>query len=179
MRYCSNCGTNVTLRVPEGDDRPRFVCDACQTIHYQNPKVVVGCIPEWEGKILFCRRAIEPRNGMWTLPAGYLENQETLAEGAKRETFEESRAGVDALSPYAIFNLPFIDQIYIMFRATLKNTEFGPTHESSDVKLIDEKDIPWENLAFRVIREALVLYLADRGRGVFPFRMADISRHGP
>jgi len=177
MKYCSRCGTRVDYLVPEGDDRPRFVCSSCGTVHYQNPKIVVGCIPVWEDKILICRRAIEPRKGKWTLPAGYLENHETLAEGAKRETFEEAMAEVEILSPYAMFNLTFINQIYLMFRAQLANCEFQPTQESSAVRLIDEKDIPWEDLAFTVIRETLLLYLRDRGEGVFPFQIGDISRH--
>ncbi len=177
MKYCSNCGTKVAYRVPEDDDRPRFICDACHTIHYQNPKIVVGCIPEWEGKILFCKRGIEPRKGKWTLPAGYLENHETLAEGAERETMEEARAAVEILSPYAMFDLPFINQIYIMFRARLKADDFGPTHESTAVKLIHEADIPWDNLAFNVIRKTLTLYLKDRKDGEFHFQVGDISRH--
>lgn len=177
MKYCSNCGAKVDYRIPEGDDRPRFVCDSCQTIHYQNPKIVVGCIPEWEDKILFCRRAIEPRRGKWTLPAGYLENHETLAEGARRETLEESKADVEILSPYAMFNLTFIDQIYLMFRARLRKSSFGPTPESSEVQLIAEKDIPWDDLAFNVIRETLALYLKDRVDGTFHFQIGEISRH--
>lgn len=177
MKFCSNCGNEVDYRIPEGDNRPRFICDSCRTIHYQNPKIVVGCIPEWEGRILFCRRAIEPRKGKWTLPAGYLENQETLAEGAKRETLEESMAYVDILSPYAMFNLPFIDQIYLMFRAQLKDTRFGPTPESSEVQLMTDEEIPWDDLAFNVIRKILSLYIEDRREGVYTFQMGDISRH--
>ena len=177
MKYCSNCGTPVEYRIPEDDDRPRFVCDACHTIHYQNPKIVVGCIPEWEDKILFCKRGIEPRKGMWTLPAGYLENHETLAEGAKRETQEEADADVEILSPYAMFDLPFINQIYLMFRARLTSDRFGPTPESSSVRLIAERDIPWNDLAFNVIRKTLALYLEDRVNGEYRFQTGDISRH--
>lgn len=177
MKYCSDCGSRVEHRIPDGDDRPRFVCTSCRTIHYQNPKIVVGCIPEWEDQILFCRRAIEPRKGLWTLPAGYLENHETLEEGAIRETLEEANAKVENLSPYAMFNLPFIDQIYLMFRATVTECTFAPTTESTEIQLISEEDIPWDDLAFNVIRKTLSLYLQDRGNGVFPFQIGDILRH--
>jgi len=176
MNFCSNCGAKLDHRIPEGDDRPRFVCDACHIIHYQNPKIVVGCIPEWKDKILLCQRAIEPQKGRWTLPAGYLENSETLAEGARRETLEEADADVEILSPYAMFDLPFISQIYLLFRARLKSSSFGPTAESSEVCLIAEEDIPWDNLAFNVIRETLVRYFDDRTEGVFRFQTGDLAR---
>lgn len=176
MNYCSNCGEKVSFRIPEDDERPRHICDACHVIHYENPKIVVGCIPEWEDKILLCRRAIEPRIGKWTLPAGYLENTETLAEGARREAFEETNADVQIISPHSLFNLTFINQIYFMFRARLIDTDFGPSTESTQVELVAEKNIPWEDLAFNVIEETLALYFKDRAEGVFGFQMRDISR---
>ena len=176
MRFCSNCGAKLDYRIPEGDDRPRFVCDSCQVVHYQNPKIVVGCIPEWEDKILLCKRAIEPRLGKWTLPAGYLENSETLAEGAHRETLEEADADVEILSPYAMFDLPFISQIYLLFRARLRDSRFGPTAESSKVRLITEEDIPWDDLAFNVIKETLVRYFDDRSEGTFRFQTGNLAR---
>lgn len=178
MNYCSNCGATVTLGIPPGDDRPRHICEACQTIHYQNPKMVVGCIPELEDKILLCRRAIEPRYGKWTFPAGYLENGETVSEGAKRETFEEARAGVEDLSLYALLNLAFINQVYLIFRGRLSDWDHMPGRESLEVRLYQLEEIPWEELAFPVIREALRLYCEDRKAGEFGFHMGDIVPEG-
>lgn len=175
MKYCSHCGDQVTFLIPPGDDRPRFVCHSCKTIHYENPKVVVGCIPELDGKILLCRRAIEPRRGKWTLPAGFLENGETLVEAAKREAYEEAMAKLTDLTPYALFNLTFINQVYVMFRARLVDDDYGPGAESSQVKLMEEREIPWDELAFSSVRETLRRYFIDRKGGTFPLHMADIE----
>ena len=158
MNYCSNCGKPLKLRIPSGDDRPRFVCNGCETIHYSNPKMVVGSIPESNGKILLCRRAIEPRLGKWTLPAGYMENGETVADCAKRESLEEALAKVENLRPYALLNLPHINQVYFIFRAHLANDDYGAGSESLEVKLYRPDDIPWSELAFPVIHEVLKLY---------------------
>jgi len=174
MNYCSNCGNIVILRTPPGEDRPRFFCEACGMIHYQNPKVVVGCIPEMGEKILLCRRAIDPCYGKWTLPAGYLENGETVAEGAEREALEEACAKIEIMSPYTLFNIPEINQIYLMFRARLEDEHFEPGTESIEVKLFTEEEIPWDQIAFRVIKETLRKYFRDRMRGFFPFQIDDI-----
>ena len=176
MRYCSQCGSELDLRVPAGDDRPRHVCPACGTIHYQNPKVVVGCIPEWDDKILLCRRAIEPRYGLWTLPAGFMENGETSQQGAARETLEEARARVEVKDLYSLFNLPHINQVYLIFRSRLLDLDFGPGPESLDVRLFDEANIPWGEIAFPVIKETLALYFRDRATGGFALRAGDIVR---
>lgn len=176
MNYCSSCGERLVLRVPPGDDRPRFVCNGCETIHYSNPKMVVGSIPEANGKILLCRRAIEPRLGKWTLPAGYLENGETVSDCAKRESFEEALARVENLRPYALLNLPFINQVYFIFRAHLANHDYGAGSESLEVKLYRPEDIPWLELAFPVIHEVLKLYCEDLVTGEFPFHMVDIAQ---
>lgn len=176
MNFCSNCGCEVGLRVPDGDDRPRYICDACGTIHYSNPKLVVGCIPEWEDKILLCRRAIEPRYGLWTLPAGFMENGETTQQGAARETREEANARVEVGGLYTLFNLPHIDQVYLVFRSRLLAPVFGAGSESLDVRLFDESEIPWEEIAFPVIKETLVLYFRDRVNGGFTQRSGDIVR---
>lgn len=176
MNFCSNCGAPVTVAVPDGDSRPRHVCPVCGSIHYQNPKVVVGCIPEWEDRILLCRRAIEPRYGLWTLPAGFMENGETLQQGAARETLEEANARVDVGALYSLFNLPHISQVYALFRSRLLDLDFGPGHESLEVVLMREDEIPWEDLAFPVIHESLRLYFRDRARGHFPLRCGDIER---
>jgi ADP-ribose pyrophosphatase YjhB (NUDIX family) len=179
MKFCSQCGSRVTARVPEGDDRQRFVCDRCGTIHYQNPKMVVGCIPEWEDRILLCKRSIEPKLGKWTIPAGYLENGETVNEGAKRETLEEAGARVENLQPYALMSIAYISQVYLIFRARLKATDFAPGPESSEVKLYSEGEIPWDDLAFMVVRETLRRYFRDRPTGSFPLQNGIITRLKP
>ena len=157
MKFCSTCGSpRVERVVPNGDSLVRDVCAACGTIHYQNPKVVVGCLPEWEDKVLLCKRAIEPRMGLWTLPAGFLENGETLASGAIRETLEEADARVAVGDLYAVISLPQISQVYMMFRARLLDLGFGPGPESLEVRLFDENEMPWESLAFRTIARTLL-----------------------
>lgn len=176
MNFCSNCGQLVTYLKPPGDDRYRYCCESCGVIHYQNPLMVVGCIPEAEDRILLCRRSIEPCCGKWTLPAGYLENGETVAAGAKREAFEEARARVEILAPYALYNICHVNQIYLMFRARLKDNNFRAGTESLEVKLFAEDDIPWREIAFRVIKETLVRYFKDRRSGRFPFYMGEILK---
>ncbi len=177
MNYCSQCGAQVGVRVPEGDNRPRHVCGACGAIHYQNPKVVVGCIPEWEDCVLLCRRAIEPRYGLWTLPAGFMERGESAHEGAARETLEEADARVEVLDLYSLFSLPRIDHVYLLFRARLLDLGFGPGTESLEVRLFREDEIPWDEIAFAVVKETLKLYFADRKAGSFPLRTGEILRH--
>jgi ADP-ribose pyrophosphatase YjhB (NUDIX family) len=176
MKYCSQCGSQVEVTIPAGDNRPRHVCTACGTIHYQNPKVVVGCIPVWEDRILLCRRAIEPRYGLWTLPAGFMENGETSQQGAARETLEEACARVEVQALYTLFNLPHIDQIYLLFRSRLLDLDFAAGEESLEVQLFEETEIPWEEIAFPVIRESLKLYFEDRRQGAFPLRGGTIER---
>jgi ADP-ribose pyrophosphatase YjhB (NUDIX family) len=136
--------------------------------------MVVGCIPEWDEKILLCRRAIEPRYGKWTLPAGYLENGETVSEGAVRETFEEARAKVENLRPYALYNICYVNQVYFMFRARLADRGFRPGSESLEVKLFTEDEVPWEDIAFRVMQETLIQYFKDRPSGKFSFYIGEI-----
>jgi ADP-ribose pyrophosphatase YjhB (NUDIX family) len=165
MNYCSHCGTPVRVEVPAGDNRPRHVCPVCGAIHYHNPKMVVGCIPEWEDKILLCRRAIEPKHGLWTLPAGFMENGETTAEGAARETLEEAGARVDVLNLYSMISLPDINQVYLVFRARLLHLDFVPGEESLEAGLFAESEIPWDKLAFRTIERTLKLYYEDRRNG--------------
>lgn len=174
MNYCSNCGETVKFYTPAGDDRPRYLCESCGIIHYENPKVVVGCIPEMDGKILLCRRAIEPRSGMWTLPAGYLENGETVAQGARRETLEEAEARIEIIAPYALFNICDVNQIYVIFRAHLLDGQFNAGRESTAVRLFSEEDIPWGQIAFTVIEKILRLYFKDRPTGAYPFHIGDI-----
>ena len=174
MKFCSACGAPVELRQPPDDNRLRHVCTVCATIHYQNPKMIVGAIPEWEdGRILLCRRAIEPRHGLWTLPAGFMENSETTAEAAMRETLEEANARVAIGELYSMYNLPHINQVQLLFRAKLADLDFSPGAESLEVKLFEERDIPWNELAFRAVRFTLQHYFADRKAGNFQFRIGD------
>ena len=176
MTFCSNCGAAVALKIPPGDSLPRHVCDACSTIHYQNPKMIVGCIAEWEHRILLCRRAIEPRHGLWTVPAGFMENGETTAQGAARETLEEANARVEIGPLYAMYNIPHINQVYILFRARLLDLDFSAGAESLEVQLFDEADVPWETLAFATVRNTLTHYYADRKAGEYRFHLGTIER---
>jgi len=164
-RFCSICGAKTNSSVPEGDTRERAICMSCGTIHYENPKLVVGCIVEQDEHILLCRRSINPQIGKWTLPAGYLENNESAADGAIRETFEESGAEVELLGPYRLFDLPTISQFYLLFRARLLACPFSPTTESSEVQLFRWADIPWDHIAFQVITTTLRHYMADAANG--------------
>jgi ADP-ribose pyrophosphatase YjhB (NUDIX family) len=176
MNFCSNCGKPVTLKIPPGDTLPRHVCDACRTIHYQNPRMVVGCIPEWEDRILLCRRGIEPRHGFWTVPAGFMENGETTAQGAARETLEEANARVEVGPLYALYNIPHINQVYILFRARLLDTQFSAGAETLETRLFAESDIPWEQIAFATVRNTLTHYFNDRREGAYKFHMGTIER---
>ena len=167
MKYCSSCASPVSRKVPPGDNRDRYVCDACGTIHYENPRLVTGCIAEWDGKILMCRRAIEPRYGLWTLPAGFMENGETTAEAGVRETLEEANARVETIALFSLIDIPYINQVYLLYRARLLDTEFSPGPESLEVALLDETEIPWDKLAFAAISKTLGWYYADRRNGGF------------
>lgn len=169
MKFCSNCGNRISHGIPADDDRERFLCNNCGVIHYQNPRLVVGSIPEWQDRILLCLRDIEPQRHKWTLPAGYLENGESVQDGARRETREETRAEIVELEPYFLADLVPINQLYLMFRCRLAHPEFAATRESKEVRLFLEDEIPWDNIAFDVIRETLKRYFADRAAGVFPF----------
>lgn len=175
MNFCSHCGAPVELRIPAGDNLPRFVCIKCDTIHYQNPKIVTGCIPEWEKQILLCKRAIEPRRGLWTLPAGFMENNETTYQAAMRETLEEAKASVEIIDLYALFNIPHISQVYLMFRARLLTPDYGAGDESLDAQLFEEHEIPWDQLAFPVIRETLKRYFEERKRNHYTLQLGDIQ----
>ncbi|HSN20543.1 MAG TPA: NUDIX domain-containing protein [Usitatibacter sp.] len=160
--------------MPEGDTLNRAVCDACGAIQYENPKIVVGSIPVRGDRILICRRAIEPRYGLWTLPAGFMENEETAAEGAMREAMEEAHAQVQIEELYTVFSVPHISQVHMMFRASLLNDDFRAGTESLEVKLVTAEEIPWHELAFTVVRRTLEHFLEDRERGVFVPRFGDI-----
>jgi ADP-ribose pyrophosphatase YjhB (NUDIX family) len=180
MNFCSNCGAaTLELRIPDGDTLRRRVCATCGTIHYENPKIVTGCLPVWDERVLLCKRAIEPRYGLWTLPAGFLENGETLGSGAARETLEEADARVELGELYTVISLPQINQVYMMFRSRLTDVDFGPGTESLQVRLFDESEIPWEQLAFRTIARTLRNFFLDRRLGRFSLHVSSIERRAP
>lgn len=174
IKFCNSCGTAVVHRVPEGDSLTRAVCDACGNIQYENPKIVVGCVPVHGDRILICKRAIEPRYGLWTLPAGFMENNESAPEGAAREALEEANARVEIEDLYTVYSIPHISQVYMMFRARLLDLDFSPGIESLEVKLVTAAEIPWNELAFAMVKRTLENYLQDRERGVFVPRFGDI-----
>ena len=178
MKFCSNCGAPVAQRVPPGDSLPRHVCDQCGEIHYQNPKIVVGTIPEWEGRLLLCRRAIEPRYGYWTLPAGFLENDETPAEGAARETLEEAGARIVLGEPFSMISVPRVNQVHLFYRARLADLDFQPGVETLETGLFEQAEIPWKDVAFRTVSLTLEYWFADRGAGGFGFHAADVPPKG-
>lgn len=171
MRFCSQCGAPLRLGVPAGDDRERYLCDACGTVHYENPKVIAGCIPVWGERILLCRRAIEPRYGYWTLPAGFMELGETLEEAARRETYEEAQAHVRIQGIHALFSLPHISQVYAFFRAELLSPETAAGVESLETRLFSEGEIPWELLSFETVHRSLQLFFEDRRAGRSGFHL--------
>jgi ADP-ribose pyrophosphatase YjhB (NUDIX family) len=175
IKFCNSCGATVVHRIPEGDSLVRAVCDACGIVHYENPKIVVGCLPAYGERILMCKRAIEPRYGLWTLPAGFMENDESAAEGASREALEEANAKVEIEDLYTVYSIPHISQVYMMFRAKLLDPDVSPGIESLEVKLVTEAEIPWGELAFAMVRRTLEHYLEDRKRGVFVPRFGDIK----
>ena len=175
MKFCANCGAKVVQRVPPGDSLPRWVCDECGEIHYQNPKIVAGTIPEHEGRILLCRRAIEPRYGYWTLPAGFMENDESTSQAAARETLEAAGANIEMGEPFTLISVPRVNQVHLYYRARLRNLEFKPGEETLEVALMAEGEIPWQEIAFRTVGLTLKHWFADRGRGAFRFHAEDIA----
>jgi ADP-ribose pyrophosphatase YjhB (NUDIX family) len=174
MNFCNVCGAKAVLRIPEGDQRPRHVCATCGNIQYLNPKIVVGTLPVWQDQVLLCKRAIEPRRGFWTLPAGFMEIGESTTEGAIRETQEEACARIEVEGLYALFNLPQISQVHMLYRARLLDLTFAPGEESLETRLFREEDIPWDELAFRSVTLCLRHYFNDRVQGQFHFREENI-----
>jgi ADP-ribose pyrophosphatase YjhB (NUDIX family) len=184
MKFCSECAHPVELMVPAGDNRPRYVCVLCETIHYQNPKMVIGSIPVWERdgelQVLLCKRAIEPRYGYWTLPAGFMENNETTADAARRETEEEAGANIELGALFALLNVAHVHQVHMFYLATLRDLDFAPGEESLDVRMFRESEIPWDDRAFPTNRTTLEYFFADRARmrdgGGYAFHTQDITR---
>ena len=174
MNFCSKCGAKVALRVPPGDSLPRHVCDDCGTIHYRNPLMVVGTIPEWDDRILLCKRAIEPRSGLWTLPAGFMELGETTAQAALRETTEEARARVELGEVFSLLSVPHVNQVHLFYRARLLDRNFAAGEETLEVALFRQSEIPWEAIAFRTTGTTLRHFFADRKEGLFRLHAGEI-----
>jgi ADP-ribose pyrophosphatase YjhB (NUDIX family) len=179
MKFCPQCGGRVSLRTPSGDHLPRHVCDVCGVVHYQNPRVVVGCVPEHAGRILLCKRAIEPRRGYWTVPAGFMENGETLQQAAARESHEEARAAVEIGSLLSIVHVLHADQVHVFFRAGLPRPEFSPGLESLEVELVEPGGIPWKDLAFASTEFTLRCFLEDRAAGRDSYHFAEFTKRLP
>jgi ADP-ribose pyrophosphatase YjhB (NUDIX family) len=175
MKFCSNCASAVVKRVPPGDTLERWVCDQCGEIHYQNPRLVVGSIPEYQGRLLLCRRAIEPRYGYWTLPAGFMENDETTGQAALRETMEEAGARIELTAPFSMISVPYVNQVHLFYNARLLDLEFAPGEESLEVALFEEAHIPWKDIAFRTVGLTLKRWFEDRAKGSFGFHGEDIT----
>lgn len=177
MNYCPECGSDALVtRVPEGDTHAREVCESCGYVHYVNPKVIVGCIPTWGERVLLCKRAIEPRRGWWTLPAGFLEMGETMAEGAQREALEEANAVVETGALFAIYSVPHISQVYALFQAELQNDQVSAGEESLEVGLYLESEIPWDEIAFPAMHRTLELFFENRREGRYRTHGGDIVR---
>jgi len=177
VNFCCACGAPISVRVPSGDRVPRHVCDSCGTIHYRNPRLVVGALPIWDDSVLLCRRAIEPRLGMWTLPAGFMENGETIAEAALRETLEEANARIELGDMFTLISVPHISQVHVVFRARLLDLDFSAGDETLEVGLFREDEIPWDTMAFRTNTLTLRHYFSDRRNGLYRFHVGDIGEH--
>jgi len=175
IQYCKSCGSAVTYRVPDdGDTRERAVCPVCHTIHYENPLNVVGTVPVWGDKVLLCKRNIEPRLGKWTLPAGFMELGETVADGAARETVEEAGAQFEMQDLFTLMNVTRVGQVHFFYRAQLTSDQFNPGHETQEARLFAEHEIPWDDIAFRTVKETLLHYFADAKQGQFQCHHVDI-----
>ena len=175
IKHCKICGGAAVYSVPADDNRERATCTLCHTIHYENPLNVVGTLPVWGDQVLLCRRNIEPRYGLWTLPAGFMELGETVAEGALRETVEEAGAHIELQGLYTVLNVARVGQVHLFYRARLLDTEFAPGPESIEAKLFREDEVPWDEIAFRTTRETLKRFFADQRRGQFDVHVADIA----
>ena len=168
MKFCSTCGQAVVHKTPAGDNRPRYCCEGCGAIHYENPRLVVGTVPVFEGKVLLCKRAIEPRYGFWTLPAGFMENGESVAEGAARETVEEAGAQIDIGALFSVLDVPHVHQVHVFYLANMRSAALDPGEETLEARLFDEAEVPWDLLAFPTVKNTLRWYFEDRQKGALP-----------
>jgi ADP-ribose pyrophosphatase YjhB (NUDIX family) len=175
IKHCRDCGAAARYQVPADDNRERATCSACNAIHYENPLNVVGTVPFIDDRVLLCLRNIEPRKGKWTLPAGFMELGETVAEGAQRETAEEAGADIELLDLFTLMNVVRVGQVHFFFRARLLSERFDPGHETQEVRLFREDEIPWDEIAFRTVRDTLRCFFADRARGQFDLHQIDIA----
>ncbi len=175
IKHCRVCGTEVAYRVPAGDNRDRAVCPACGEIHYENPINVVGTLPVWERQVLLCRRNIEPRYGLWTLPAGFLELGESTADGAMRETVEEAGAHIELQGLFTVLNVVRVGQVHLFYRARMLDTHLDPGPETIEARLFREDEVPWDELAFRTVRQTLEHFFADRRNGSFDVHVGDVA----
>ena len=184
MKFCSQCAHPVVMQIPADDTRERHVCLSCGTIHYQNPKMVVGSIPVWqlqgETKILLCKRAIEPRHGYWTLPTGFMENSETTSQAAQRETVEEAGANIELHELFSVINVPHVNQVHLFYRASLLDLDYLAGTESLEVNLFAEHEIPWDEIAFPTVSHTLQFFFEDlaiaKKGGSFNFHSFDIFK---
>ena len=176
IKFCSQCGSPTRFSIPEGDNRQRAICTVCNHIHYTNPRVIVGCVPTYDDKLLLCKRAIEPRINLWTLPAGFLENGETAADGAVRESWEEARITAEGVQLYRLYDVPYINQLYIFFLCQIREGKFEPGPESYETRLYENSEIPWDEIAFPVVKETIEEFFEDKKNNHFPVRMSEIER---
>ncbi|WP_034297028.1 NUDIX hydrolase [Herbaspirillum sp. RV1423] len=185
MKFCSECAHPVSLQIPPDDNRPRYVCSNCGAIHYQNPKMVIGSIPAWkrdgEVRVLLCRRAIEPRYGYWTLPAGFMENGETTTDAAVRETEEEAGARIELGPLFSLINVPHVHQVHFFYLAELLDLDYAAGTESLEVALFKEDEIPWPDIAFPTVEYTLRAFFSDfakvrTGDGGFGLHTDDIRK---
>lgn len=175
IKHCKQCGTVVVYRLPDdGDTKERAVCASCNTVHYENPLNVVGTVPHWGDKVLLCKRNIEPRWGKWTLPAGFMELGETTAAGAARETDEEAGAQFEMQDLLTLINVPRVGQVHLFYRARLLSDSFNPGTETIEARLFAEDEIPWDEIAFRTVKETLERYFSDRRTGHYTIHQVDI-----
>jgi ADP-ribose pyrophosphatase YjhB (NUDIX family) len=176
IQHCRDCGAPVVYRLPDdGDTKQRAICTACQTIHYENPLNVVGTVPHLDDRVLLCKRNIEPRRGKWTLPAGFMELGETTQQGAARETDEEAGAEFEMQALFSVLSVPRVGQVHLFYRARLLSDRFNPGHETQEARLFTEAEIPWEEIAFRTVRETLQHYFEDRRQGHYQVHNVDID----
>lgn len=167
MKFCSACAAPISIKIPDDDTRERFVCESCGSIHYVNPRNVVGSIPIYGDQVLLCRRAIAPRHGYWTLPAGFMEIGESTSEGAVRETLEEAGAQIQIGALYSLLNVPHVEQVHLFYLAQMTSPDFCAGEESLEVALFHEQEIPWKEIAFPTVKQTLEWFFADRTAGVF------------
>jgi ADP-ribose pyrophosphatase YjhB (NUDIX family) len=175
IKHCRACGGDVVYETPADDNRDRATCSVCRTIHYENPLNVVGTLPVWEDRVLLCRRNIEPRRGLWTLPAGFMELGESTSEGALRETIEEAGARIEMQGLFSLLNVVRVGQVHLFYRARLLDVDFAPGPETIEAQLFREDEIPWPEIAFRTTKRTLELFFADRRVGAFGFHAGDIT----